>query len=286
MNKYHSIKKASIIGIICNIFLFIIKIIVGLFTHSAAMLADAYNSASDIVSSLFTFIGNKISSKPRDKDHNLGHGKAEYIFSLLISFIMIELGLSIIKDSCFNIFNDREIIFSYFLIIVSLTTIITKFILFIYTNKIAKKYDNILMKANALDHRNDVVLTTFNLISGLFLMNGISIVDSIVGIIIGIWIIKQAAEIFIHSYDVLMDKSIDQETKDKVMEIIKRHEEIKRINHFNSTPVGYRYQISFTIFVDGKMSTYDSHKIANEIEDEIEKEIKEVYLTVIHVNPM
>ena len=72
----------------------------------------------------------------------------------------------------------------------------------------------------------------------------------------------------------------------KVLELIKRHPEIKKIQHFNSTPVGYKYQISFTIYVDGNLSTYQSHEIANNLEKEIDNEIEEIYLTVIHVNPV
>ena len=83
-----------------------------------------------------------------------------------------------------------------------------------------------------------------------------------------------------------MDKSMDDETKNKVYEIINKHSEVKKINHFNATPVGFKYQISFTIFVDGNLSTFESHEIANKIEREIEKEIDEVFLTVIHVNPI
>jgi divalent metal cation (Fe/Co/Zn/Cd) transporter len=74
--------------------------------------------------------------------------------------------------------------------------------------------------------------------------------------------------------------------KAKVLDIVKTHPEIKKVIHFNSTPVGYKYQISLTIFVDGNMSTFDSHKIANDLEKEIIKKIDEVYLAVIHVNPI
>ena len=83
-----------------------------------------------------------------------------------------------------------------------------------------------------------------------------------------------------------MDKSISDATKRRVYEIIAKHPEIQNVIHFNSTPVGYQYQISFTIFVDGNMSTFDSHKIANDLEKEIDKKIDEIYLTVIHVNPI
>ena len=110
--------------------------------------------------------------------------------------------------------------------------------------------------------------------------------DGITGIMISIWIFISAFKVFKESYDVLMDKSIDDEVKKRVYEIIKRHDEIKKVIHFNSTPVGYRYQISFTIYVDGNMSTFDSHEIANTLEKEIDREIDEIYLTVIHVNPL
>ena len=83
-----------------------------------------------------------------------------------------------------------------------------------------------------------------------------------------------------------MDKSIDDGTKKKVYQLVRSHSEVRKISHFNSTPVGYQYQISFTIFVDGNLSTFDSHEIANDLEKEIAREIPEIYLTVIHVNPI
>ena len=88
MKRFRSVKIASILGILGNLFLLIIKSFIGFSTKSQAMIADAFNSAGDIVSSVFTFIGNKVASVPKDDDHNLGHGKAEYIYSMLISIIM------------------------------------------------------------------------------------------------------------------------------------------------------------------------------------------------------
>ena len=93
-------------------------------------------------------------------------------------------------------------------------------------------------------------------------------------------------KIFIESYHVLMDKAMDEKTKELVYEIVKEHKEIIKTNHFNSTPVGYKYQISLTIFVDGNLSTFESHDIANSLEKEIIKRIDSVYLAVIHVNPV
>ena len=284
MDRFKAAKKASILGIVGNIFLLIIKAIVGFISHSQSMIADAFNSAGDIFSSIMTYIGNRISSKEADADHNLGHGKAEYIYSLLISITMIIMSITVIKGTIETFINKEKFVFSIWLVIVCIITIITKFSLYIYTHHLYKKYNNILIDANSKDHRNDCLVTTGTLISILFSLKGIFWVDKVVGIIISLWIAYSGIKLFIESYDVLMDKCMDNLTKDKVYEIIKKHKEVVKVNHFNTTPVGYQYQISFTIFVDGNLSTFESHDIANKLEREIEKKIPEIYLTVIHVN--
>ena len=286
MERYKSIKKASIWGIFGNIFLLIIKGIVGFITNSQAMLADTFNSAGDIVSSFMTYIGNRIASRPSDDDHNLGHGKAEYIYSMLISIAMIYMSLKIFITAFKSIINRDTYEFSYWLIIVCIVTIIIKLGLYIYTNYLSKKYNNLLIKSNSYDHRNDCFLTLMNLISCIFAIYDIYWIDGVVGIGISIWIMITSFQIFLASYDVLMDKSISDEAKNKVYDIIKNHPEIKNVNHFNSTPVGYRYQISLTIFVDGNLSTFKSHQIADDLEKEINNKIEEIYLAVIHVNPL
>ena len=286
MNKSKKIKTASILGIIGNLFLSIIKGIIGYTTNSRAMIADAFNSAKDIFTSLMTFIVNKIASKPLDDYNNLGHGKAEYIYSMIISITMIFMSLTIFKDSIMSLINKNTYEYSTYLVYICIITIITKLCLYIYTNKLAKTYNNLLIKASSKDHLIDSIITFFNLISCLLAKANIYILDPIVGIGISIWIIYTAIIIFKESYNVLMDKSISNDTKQKVIETINKHSEIKKINHFNSTPIGYQYQISFTIFVDGNLSTYESHAIADKLEKEITNNNDDIYLTVIHVNPI
>lgn len=284
--KFECIKIASILGVVGNSFLLIIKGIIGIITGSKAMLADCLNSASDIFSSIMTFIGNKIASIPRDDDHNLDHGKAEYIYSLLISIVMILVSLFTIKDSIFSLIYKSVYKFNIFLIIVCIITIVVKLLLFLYTNSIYKKYHSLLIKANSKDHLNDCILTSLNLISIVLSYYGVYFIDGIVGIIIALFILITGLKIYKESYDVLMDKSISLATKKRVIDIINKHKEVKKINHFNATPVGYKYQISFTIFVDGNLSTFDSHSIADSLEKEITGTIDDIYLTVIHVNPI
>ena len=285
MNRYKSGKIASILGILGNLFLLIIKGIVGIITNSQAMIADSINSASDIISSILTFVGNKIASKPRDEDHHLGHGKAEYIYSMLISILIILVAITVFKDSLVSLFDPSAFNFSIWYIIVCIITILVKLGLFLYTNKVAKVYNNLLILANSKDHRNDMIVTFFTLLSGILMYYEINFVDSIVGIGIAIFILITGIKIFIDSYDVLMDKAMNEDTKKEVMDIIKKYKEVKKIQHFNATPVGYLYQVSFTIFVDGNLSTFESHDIANKLEEEISA-LDDIYVTIIHVNPI
>lgn len=286
MDRFRVTKMVSCLSIFGNLFLLIIKGIIGFISGSNAMIADAFNSAGDILTSFMTFIGNKISSKEADDDHHMGHGKAEYIYSLLISVVMIYISFKLIISSIGNLFNDNCYSFSIYLIIVCVITIVVKFGLFLYSSKLYSKYNNILLKSISLDHRNDCFLTGLNLVSICFSYYGFYYFDSLIGIIISLWIIYSSFSLFKQSYDVLMDKAMGNDSIDKVMNIIFRHEEIIKVNHFNTVPVGYQYQISFTIFVDGSLSTYESHDIANMLEKEIDKEVDEVYLAIIHVNPL
>lgn len=286
MDRYKETRKASIFGILGNTFLLTIKLIIGIITNSQAMIADCVNSGGDIFSSLMTFIGNKIASKPSDSDHNMGHGKAEYIFSMLISISMIIVAFKAFNNSLCSLIHKDYFKFSWLLIVVCAITIFTKLILYAYTRLISKKFNNLLIEANAKDHRNDCIVTTFTLISTLLSLAKIYWFDGVVGIGISLWICYTGIKIFIESYNVLMDKAISDDSKQMVLGIVSKHCEIDGIQDFSSTPVGYKYQISFTILVDGNLSTFESHEIANNLEKEIVDKIEEIYLVVIHVHPM
>lgn len=285
MDRFVETKKAGILGIVGNIFLLIIKGTIGFITNSQAMIADAANSASDIFASLMTFIGNKIASEPKDTTHNFGHGKAEYIFSLFISISMIVLSCKLLYDSASSLILGSELKFSWFLVIICIITIIVKICLYLYTNKLSKKYNNILLEANKKDHRNDCIVTTFTLISVLLSLVNIYWFDGIVGIGISVFICFTGFKIFIESFNVLMDISVDRKTIDLILDIVHNYKEIEKVDDIYSTPVGYQYVIFITIYVDGNMSTFDSHNLADSLEKDVSK-LENVYKTIVHVNPI
>lgn len=285
MERHNVTRKVGILGIVANLFLFAIKIVIGFIGHSWAMIADAVNSAGDIFASLMTWIGNKIASVPNDEDHNYGHGKAEYIFSMIISLSMILVSLKMLYDSIISIVIGNKLIFSWMLVIVCSITILIKFCLFLYTRYLYSKCNNVLVKANMLDHRNDCVITVFTLIAILLTKVNIFWIDGVVGIGISIWIFRTGIEIFKDSYRVLMDSSIDKESKKKILNIIKNNNDIKRIGHLYSIPIGYKYIVVITVFIDGKMSTVKSHKIVDKIEEKILSKLDNVEQVLIHVEP-
>lgn len=212
-------------------------------------------------------------------------GKSEYIFSLLISISMITVSIKLLIDAITSLIFKNIVNYSVLLVIVCIVTIITKLLLFIYTNKLNKKYNNILLKANSKDHFNDCIVTSFTLISILLASKGIYWVDGVVGLGIAIWICYTGIKIFIESYNVLMDISIDENTKDIILDLAHNYKEIKSVENIYSTPSGYKHIIILTICLDGTMSTFDSHNLADNLERDI-KLIDTVSDVIIHVNPI
>ena len=284
-NRFENTKKAGLLGLIGNMVLLIIKGFIGFITGSQAMIADSFNSASDIFASLMTFIGNKIASAPKDENHNFGHGKAEYIFSFLISLTMIILSVKLLIDSITSLINKSTFTFSWGLIIVCIITIVCKFSLYVYTKNIAKKHNNILLEANYKDHKNDCLVTTGTLIACIASLYNIYWVDGVVGTIIAIWILYTGIKIFIESYNVLMDISLDSSNNEIIINTIKKQDEVKEIESIYSIPSGYKHIVFITICVDGNLATFESNNIADKLEQEI-KELENISDAIVHVNPI
>lgn len=278
-------KKIGIIGILGNLFLFIIKIIISIISRSQAMFADSVNSATDILSSLMTYIGGKISGEPSDYDHNYGHGKAEYIFSLIISVITIYLSLEIAIKGVKSLIIKNEFEFSIWLILVCIVTIITKIILYIYTHSVGKKTDNILILANSQDHINDVLIT-FSVLAGIIAGKfNIFWIDGAIAIVIAVRICIAGIEIFKDSYRVLMDTAISDGEMQKIYDIVGQYGEVNHIDKITSKSVGNKFIVIVKISLDGEMTVNESHKIAGKIKADILK-LKNIYDVIVHVNPV
>ena len=198
---------------------------------------------------------------------------------------MIGISLKLLYDSLISLIYGFKFKFSWFLVIVCIATIIVKLCLYFYTKILAHKFDSILLEANKEDHRNDCIITTFTLISILLGLLKIYWFDGIVGIGISAWICITGVKIFIESYNILIDTSIDSTTQDIISNLAQKYTNIKKIDNISSSPVGYKYVVFITICVDGNMSTFDSHKLADNLEKDI-CGLDKVYKAIVHVNPI
>lgn len=244
------IKKVSIMGVIINLILMCLKLIGGLFSRSSALIADSLHSAEDMVTSILSCIGGVISSKRANRNYIFGYGKAEYIFSFLISIFMIGTSITLVINSINSIINKDFIHFSHISIFVCLITIITKLILYVYTNIQYKKTHSVLIKASKLDHRNDICITTATLIGIIFSYFGITIVDNVLAILISILIGIAGIKIFIASFQVLMDRAISKNEEDEIREEVLKNEEVLSVQKIITKPIGNKYILIISLVIN------------------------------------
>lgn len=284
MDRFKTTRKVAVLGISANIFLLTIKLTAGFLSRSQAMIADGFNSAGDVFASVMTLVGNSIASRPEDKDHPYGHGKAEYIFSMIISLSLMFISFTIFRNALASIINKADFETSWFLITVAIVTIAVKLTLFLYTSRIGKLMENLLVSANSEDHRNDVFVTAGTLIGIVMGYLGFNWVDGAVGICISLWIFYTGIKIFVSSFKVLMDTDIDPAFKADTYELVNGINGVDHIDSINAKPVGAGYILLIKVSVDGRMSVNESHKIASEIKARV-KDIKGVKDAVVHINP-
>lgn len=282
--KKSKVKKVGIIGILANMILLTLKFVGGIVFKSQGLIADAVNSFGDVFASAFTYIGGVISGKPEDKSHDFGHSKAEYIATFLIGIFMTIAGANTIYKGYESIINNEKIIFSPILIAIPLITILVKLTLYLYTVKVGKKTNNRLILANSKDHRNDMLISTGVLVGIIFGSYGYSFVDGIAGILVSIVIILTGLSIAKEAFDILIDKSINEEISEKLKIDIMVTDGVRHIDSIKSTPTGNGYVLVIKISVDPDMTVRDSHKIAGIIRKNL-IENDNVYDAIVHINP-
>ncbi|MGI6776981.1 MAG: cation diffusion facilitator family transporter [Acetivibrionales bacterium] len=285
MERYVLTRRIAVLGIAANIFLLISKLAVGFFTMSQAMIADGFNSAGDVFASFMTYAGNKVASKPEDQTHPYGHGKAEYIFSMIISFSLMIIAYKIFRSSLDSIINKRVFVFSWWLIAIALFTILTKLLLYIYTKSKGNALDSLLLIANSEDHRNDVFVTSSTLLGIILGSWRIYWIDGVVGICISIWIAYTGMRIFRSAYRVLMDTNIDTILKQDITDAVEAVEGVDHIDDITAKPVGVNYIVIVKVSVQGSLTVNESHGIAARIREKI-RGFKKVDDVVVHINPV
>ena len=151
---------SGIVGIFCNVILFLTKLIVGLVLNSVSVTADAFNNLSDAGSSVISFVGVRMAGKPADKDHPFGHGRIEYIAALIVSFLVLEVGFTFLKDSVGKILHPEQLKFLPVSVLILCLSIAVKLWLGLFNKKLGEKIDSQVMKAVFTDSMGDVITTS------------------------------------------------------------------------------------------------------------------------------
>ncbi|MFH2027737.1 MAG: cation diffusion facilitator family transporter [Nanoarchaeota archaeon] len=277
-------KKITIWGIILNSILFIAKLTVGLISNSLAVLSDAFNSLTDIVSSIGIFIAVKISNKKADSDHPFGHHRAEPLAGIIVAILAGILGFEIIRTAIENLIDHKAIIIGNSAIIVLLFTIIVKLFMSYHFIRQGKELRSPAIKACGIDSRNDVFVSSIALLGVVATKFGFVIFDDIAAFIIGLFIIYSGYKIGVENIDYLMGKSPPEEYIRKIIAIVKRIKGVKGLNSIKAHYVGSLIHIEIHIEVNKKLSTQGSHEIGENVRKKVEKLI-DVDKAFIHIDP-
>lgn len=270
-----------------NLFLSILKVIVGFFGKSSSLISDGIHSFSDLITDVVALFGNGVSMKPADKEHPYGHGKSEYITSFVIGLVVLLIGLTLISSITKNEITIPSII----VVIVSLITIIVKYLVSSYLIKEGNKHQNVILISSGKESRADVVSSIFVLVSSILMQfsNKIEILkysDKITSIIVGLFIIRTGFNILKDSISMILGEIESNEViLDEFREIIYNYDKVKTIDNLVVLKYGPYYRITTEISMDSNLSLLEAHEVAEEIEKTFKIRNPKAEYVTIHINP-
>lgn len=275
----------SVLSIICNMILVISKCLFAFVINSSALLADGLNNLSDIGSNVASLIGFKLSSIPPDKDHPYGHGRIEYISGLVISFLILLIGASSLKESIVKIINPEVILFEMNVVIMIIIAIIIKLWMYSFNKYTGTLINSVSLKAASQDSLNDVVTTSVTFISLIVSQYTSLPVDGIFGVMVSLMIIYTGIETFKDTSSPLIGKAPDHQLIDQVYEIISHYDKIIGVHDVMFHDYGpERMFMSFHAEVDSHQNIVDVHEQIDLLERALREELN--IMTAIHIDPV
>lgn len=280
--------KVSFVTIIGNLLLSVMKLIVGFVAHSNAMISDAIHSASDVFSTFVVIIGIKLASKKADKEHPYGHERLECVAAIVLSMVLFITGLGIGATALKNITSgdyNNIAVPGILALIAAIISIISKEAMYWYTRYNAKKIDSSALMADAWHHRSDAFSSIGALIGIAGARMGFPVMDSIASLIIFVFIIKAAYDIFKDAIDKMVDHACDDDTVNQIRECVMKHEDVLGIDMLQTRIFGNKIYVDLEIATDGSYTLSKAHTIAESVHDDIEKSFPKVKHIMVHVNP-
>ena len=280
--------KVSVVTIIGNVVLSVIKFIAGIVANSGAMVSDAIHSASDVFSTIIVMIGVYFSARESDDTHPYGHERIESIAAIVLAVILFITGAAIGVSAAQNIiignYNQLETP-GKLALITAIISIISKEVMYWYTRYYALIIDSGALMADAWHHRSDALSSIGALIGIVFARMGFPVMDSVASLVIFLFIAKAAWDIFKDAMDKMVDHACDEETQKQIYECIMKNENVLGIDIINTRMFGNRIYVDVEILADGSHTLLEAHNIAEEVHDDIELHFQKVKHIMVHVNP-
>ncbi len=274
------------VGLVCNLFLFVLKLGAGLAMHSIAVVSDAFNNLSDGCSCVITLVGYRLAGKPADKEHPFGHGRVEYLVALIVSVIIILSGFELLQSSFEKLFAGNKIIFQPVLFVFLVLSIAVKLWMRSFYTTVGKQIGSAALLASAQDAANDVLATSLTLVAmALNVYTERFPFDAAAGMVVSAMIIYSGIQIGKDILDRLLGTPADRELASQIELMILSHKEIRGMHDLMIHDYGPGTQIaSAHIEIDQNMPFYNAHRIADEIENEVSSKMN-VSIT-LHMDPV
>lgn len=280
--------RISTTTVVVNLALSVFKLVAGLVASSGAMISDAIHSASDVISTFIVMIGVHISGKEPDKEHPYGHERFECVASIVLAMILAETGIAIGSTGMKTIISGNYSglkIPGMLALVAAVISIIVKEWMYHYTIHAARRIQSGALKADAWHHRSDALSSIGALIGIAGARMGFAIADSIASVIICLFIIKAAYDIFKDAIEKMIDQSCDEDTEQKMHDLILSEPGVEGLSVLQTRIFGSRIYVDAEIEADGSLSLTDAHNIAEQVHDAIEQAFPTVKHIMIHVNP-
>lgn len=276
---------ASMVGIFCNVLLFVVKCAVGYLLHSISVMADAFNNLSDAGSSVIGLVGVKMASKPADRDHPFGHGRIEYIAALIVAFLVMEVGFSFFKDAVGKIRKPEELKFQAVSVVILALSVGVKLWLGYFNRRLGRRIDSKVMMAAAADAMGDVITTTATIASLIFFrMTGVNI-DGIVGLGVALVVMWAGVGIAKDTLEPLIGKAVEPEEYARITDFVEGYEGVLGSHDLIVHNYGPgRSMASIHAEVPNDVEIEVSHEIIDRIERDALR-LLGVFL-VIHMDPV
>ena len=278
-------KLSGIVGIFSNLFLFVIKFVIGTIVHSVSIQADGVNNLTDAGSNIISILSFHLANKPADKDHPFGHERTETIASLFVGILILVLGFETAKESISKVIHPGSIDFRIASVIILLISIIVKFWMYAYNKKLSKTYDSSLLEATALDSISDVCGTTAVLVSTLLSPVLHFNLDGYMGIVVSGIILYGAYGLLRDMINSLIGEAPDPELVHNIVDMIMAHPAILGVHDMMLHNYGpNKIFASAHVEVDSSKDIFETHDHIDNIEREV-KENMHIDL-VLHMDPV